>query len=374
MVAENEFVIRAEQGRSEQKEKPKSMHALTEKLEAGLDLGRSDLALSVILLLSDQVDDEEKASFLTALHEKGESAEEIAGFVDLLMERAVDPMLDPSEFSGPMLDVCGTGGDGLDFFNVSTTIMFILAAGGVTVVKHGNRSVTSRSGSADVMERLGIPLQWTSEDLQECLKRNGIGFLFARQYHPAFRALARMREHLARKNTRTIFNLLGPLLNPARPSRQVIGVFAPHLTGVFAEVLRKLGRDKAWVVHGVAEETAGMDDISICGPTTVAELENGKVTSAVLDTQWLGLARCSTKELEGGDATENAGILEGILAGSIEGPKRDMAIANAAAGFVVAGLAGGLGEGIGKAREQLESGRALQKLRSLQSYVAKRAQ
>ena len=347
---------------------PMNMKTLVDKLRAGVDLSSGDIAVAVTLLLSDQVEDEAKAEFLTALHAKGESAEEIAGFVELLMERAVDPGLDPAEFAGPMLDVCGTGGDGLDFFNVSTTIMFVLAAGGATVVKHGNRSVTSRSGSADVIEQLGIPLEMTPEDLQECLKRHGLGFLFARQYHPAFRALAQMREHLARQNTRTIFNLLGPLLNPARPSRQLIGVFAPRLTTIFAEVLRRLGREKAWIVHGLAEEARGMDDISICGPTTVAELDEGKVTSAVVDTQWLGMKRCALEELRGGSAPENAVTLEGILSGEIKGAKRDMTIANAAGGFVVAGLAGDLKAGIALAHEQLESGRALEKLRALQSY------
>lgn len=350
-----------------------SMQALVDKVHAGMDLNSGDIAIAVTLLLSDQVEDEAKADFLSALHAKGESAEEIAAFVELLMERAVDPMLNPAEFEGPMLDVCGTGGAGLDFFNVSTTIMFVLAAGGVTVVKHGNRSVTSRSGSADVIEQLGIPLQMAPEDLQECLKRHGIGFLFARQYHPAFRALAVMREHLARKNTRTIFNLLGPLLNPARPPRQLIGVFAPRLTTIFAEVLRRLGREKAWIVHGLAEETNGMDDISICGPTTIAELEKGKVTSAIVDTQWLGVKRCALEELRGGSAAENAVALEGILSGEIKGARRDMTVANAAGGFVVAGLAGDLNAGIALAREQLESGRALEKLRALQSYGAKAA-
>jgi len=347
------------------------MNLLTDKAAAGLDLNGGDVALAVTLLLSDQVQDEEKSSFLTALHKKGESAEEIAAFVELLLERAVNPMLNPEEFPGPMLDVCGTGGDGLDFFNVSTTIMFVLAAGGVTVVKHGNRSVTSRSGSADVIEHLGIPVQLASEDLQECLKRHGVGFIFARQYHPAFRSVAKMRERLARQKTRTIFNLLGPLLNPARPPRQLIGVFAPRLTTVFADVLRRLGRERAWVVHGLADGTNGMDDISICGPTTMAELAEEKITSAIVDTQWLGMERCPLGELRGGEPAENAAILEGILAGEIKGPKRDMTIANAAGGFVVAGKAVDLTEGIALAREQLESGRALQKLRALQGYGAK---
>ncbi len=347
------------------------MKALIDKLQAGSDLNAGDIAIALTLLLSDQVADETKSQFLTALHQKGESAEEIAIFVELLMERAHRPMLRPNEFEGPMLDVCGTGGDGLDFFNVSTTIMFVLAAGGATVVKHGNRSVTSRAGSADVVEELGIPLEMSPETLQECLKRHRLGFIYARQYHPAFRAVAKMRERLARQKSRTIFNLLGPLLNPAKPPRQLIGVFAPHLTPIFAEVLRRLGRERAWVVHGTAEGTNGMDDISICGATAMSELNEGKVTSALLDTQWLGVKRCPTEELRGGTVKENAAILEGILSGEIKDAKRDLTIANAAGGFVVAGLASELNAGMALAREQLDSGRALEKLRALQAYSAK---
>jgi anthranilate phosphoribosyltransferase len=349
------------------------MKPLVDKVRAGIDLNSSDIALAVTMLLSEKVDDGTKAAFLTALHEKGETAEEIAGFVHLLMERAINPTLNPAELPGPLIDVCGTGGDGLNFFNVSTTIMFILAAGGAVVVKHGNRRVTSTCGSADVLEELLVPLQLPPEDLLECAKQHGLAFVFARQYHPGFRAVAKMRERLARENRRTIFNLLGPLLNPVRPRRQLIGVFAARLTGVFAEVLRRLGRDRAWIVHGLAEGSEGMDDISICGATTIAELDNGKISSAILDTQWLGLKRGRVEELQGGTPKENAAILKGVLSGEIKGAKREMAVANAAAGFVVAGLVADMNEGIGRAREQIDSGRALSKLHALQNYGANRA-
>ena len=344
------------------------MKALIEKVRNGIDLNNSDIAYAVTLLLSEQFDAEPKAEFLTALHRKGETADEITLFVELLMERAIDPMIDPSELPGPMVDVCGTGGDGLDLFNVSTTIMFILAAGGAVVVKHGNRSVTSLCGSADVLERLRVPIHLGPEELRDCLKRHGAAFIFARQYHPAFSAMAEMRERLARQKTRTIFNLLGPLLNPARPQRQLIGVFSPHLTTVFADVLRRQKPERAWVVHGLADGSAGMDDVSVCGPTTMAEVTDGKVTSAILDTEWLGLARCKLSDLAGGAPDENAATLDGILAGKITGPKREMTIANAAAGFVVTGLARDMNEGIALAREQIDNGAALAKLRALQSY------
>ena len=344
---------------------------LIEKLRNKLDLNSDEVELAVTQLLSEQVDDELKAEFLTALHRKRETADEIVAFVKQLMKRAVDPMIDPAELPGPMIDICGTGGDGLSFFNVSTAAMFVVAAGGAVVAKHGNRRETSNCGSADVLEQLGIEIDLAPEELNESLKRNGLGFIFARSYHPAFRALAEMRQRLAQKNQRTVFNLLGPLLNPARPRRQLIGVFDPRLTGIFAEALRQLGREHAWVVHGLGDNGVGMDDISISGATTIAELNDGKISSAVLDVSWLDIPRASVSELQGGDAKENAETIEGILSGKIGGAKRDITIVNAAGGFVVAGLAKDLKAGIELAREELDSGRGLEKLRALQNSQAK---
>jgi anthranilate phosphoribosyltransferase len=341
---------------------------LLAKLASVSDLNSNDVAYAVTLLLSEQVAADEKAAFLTKLHEKGETAEEIAAFVDRLIERAIDPMIDPANLPGPILDVCGTGGAGLNIFNVSTTVMFILAAAGVVVVKHGNRSVTSCCGSADVLEALGIRLEWNPEDLSECVDRLGLGFIYARHYHPAFRALAEMRSQLARANQRTVFNLLGPLLNPARPQRQLIGVYIPRLTTVFAEVLRRLGRERAWAVHGLVEDSTGFDNVSTSGVTTLAELAHGRVTSAVLDCRWLGVPEATLDELRGGAAAENAQTLTGILSGDVKGAKRDLALVNAAAGFVVAGVVHDMGDGIALAREQIDNGRALEKLRALQSY------
>ncbi len=347
------------------------MKTLIEKLRAELDLTSADVDLAVAELLSNAVEDELKAEFLTALHKKGETAEEIVAFVRQLMKRAVDPMIDPAEMPGPMVDICGTGGDGLSFFNVSTAAMFVVAAGGAVVAKHGNRRVTSNCGSADVLEQLGIAIDLTPGQLNESLKRHGLGFIFARKYHPAFGALAAMREHLARQKTRTVFNLLGPLLNPARPSRQLIGVFEPRLTGMFADVLQQMGCERAWIVHGLGDEGAGMDDISISGATTIAELIDGKVNLAVLDVSWLGIPRASVSELQGGDARQNAETIEGILSGKIQGAKREMTVVNAAGGFVVAGRASDLKEGIELAREEIDSGRALEKLRALQNFQPK---
>jgi anthranilate phosphoribosyltransferase len=271
-----------------------------------------------------------------------------------------------------MIDVCGTGGDGIDLFNVSTTIMFVLAAGGAVVVKHGNRSVTSRCGSADVLEALGAPFDLPPAHLKECAERLGLCFIFARQYNPAYRAIAEMRRRVARENIRTIFSLLGPLLNPTRPARQLIGVFSSRLTSVFADVLRRLGRERAWVVHGLTETGDGIDDISTSGATILAELLHGKVISGVIDSRWLNIPPGALDDLRGGDAAENAAHLEGILSGEIKGAKRDLTLVNAAGGFVVAGLARDMGDGIGLAREQIDSGRALEKLRGFQQFRATR--
>lgn len=344
------------------------MQDLIQKLRSGADLNVREVGHAVTLLLSETKDAQEKAAFLIALDEKGETAEEIAAFVQHLIDRAVPPGLEPAALPGPMIDVCGTGGAGLGIFNVSTTIMFILAAGGAVVVKHGNRSVTSCCGSADVLEALGIRLDWPPPDLLECVKQVGLGFIFARTYHPAYRALAEMRESLALQRRRTIFSLLGPLLNPARPNRQLIGVHTPRMTTIFAEVLRQLRRERAWIVHGSVEGGAGMDDISTCGVTTLGELVDGKVHSAVIDCRWLGIPEATLEDLRGGDAPENAAILTGILSGELQGPKRDLAVVNAAGGFVAAGIARDMGEGIWLAKQQIDNGKALEKLRALQNY------
>src|SRR2546423_3155648 len=346
------------------------MKRLVDKLRSGLDRSTGDINFAMSLLLSDSTDDATKADFLMALHRKGESVEEIVAFVQQLIERAIDPLIDAKNLPGPMLDVCGTGGDGFDLFNVWTTIMFVLAAGGVAVVKHGNRAVTSRSGSADVLEALGVQIALPPPKLRECVERLGLCFIFARQYHPAFKAIAEMRKRLARENIRTVFNLLGPLLNPARPGRQLIGVFSPRLTTVFAEALRKLGRERAWIVHGVTETGEGMDDISTSGVATFAELGRGKGTTGLIDPRWLNIPAAPLDELRGGDAAENAGYLEGILSGKIQGAKRDLTLVNAAGGFVVAGLCNDMNEGLSRAREEIDSGRALKKLRTLQQFGA----
>jgi anthranilate phosphoribosyltransferase len=247
--------------------------------------------------------------------------------------------------------------------------MFILAAGGAAVVKHGNRSVTSACGSADVLEALGVRVEWPPNELRECLQRVGLCFIHAPTYHAAFRALSEMRAEPGTEKKRTIFNLLGPLLNPVRPPRQLIGVYSPRLTTMLAEVLRQLGRERAWVVHGTTDAGDGMDDISICGATTLAELSQGRASSAVIDCRWLGIPGASVADLRGsGSVAENAKTVEGILSGEVKGAKRDLAVVNAAGGFVVAGLARDLRDGIALAIEQIERGAALRKLNALREF------
>ena len=217
------------------------MELLTSHLQSGNDLDASQIAEATEGLLSEEIADEEKADFLRALAQKGETPTEIATFVSEFLERAVDPGLDKAALDGPTLDVCGTGGDKLDLFNVSTASVFVLAACGVKVVKHGNKGITSKSGSSDVLEALGVPINLTPDRFCECVREVGAGFMFAPLYHPAFKAVVGVRGILAKEGQRTIFNILGPLLNPVRPDYQVIGVFDENLVPVFAKILEKLG-------------------------------------------------------------------------------------------------------------------------------------
>jgi anthranilate phosphoribosyltransferase len=338
-----------------------------ERLRSGFDLVPGEIESVLAQLLSPKIDEQTKAAFLEALHQKGETAGEILGFARALIKDAIDPGIDPGELPGPMIDVGGTGGAGLNRFNVAPAAMFVLAAGGAVVVKHASRSGTSHAGTEEVLEELRVPVHLPPPELQESLKRFGFGFISAADYHPAFHAIAELRRPHALENMTTILNLLGPLVNPARPRRQLIGVFSPHLPLVFAEVVRELGRERVWVVHGLAEDGVGMDDISICGPTTIAELESDKIAPAVLDAAWVGIPRATLTDLRIGDARESATVIEGILSGETRGPKRDMVVVNAAAAFVVAGLARNLNGGIALACEQIDSGRAAAKLKAVQN-------
>lgn len=343
------------------------MDALIHEVEAGQELDDRHIDAAVEFLLDEHADDAKKAHFLQALSAKGETPSEIAEFVTALLDRAVDPEVDHEGLDGPTIDVCGTGGDKLQLFNVSTTSMFVIAAGGAVVLKHGNRGITSKSGGADVLEALGIRLDLPPEGFRECIARARVGFLFAPCYHPAFKAIMPVRKKLAEKGTRTIFNLIGPLLNPALPKCQLVGVFQPDLPPVYSEILQRLGRESAWAVHGSTSDGRPVDEVSTMGPTricksgTMEDHLDEEITPADFS-----IAQAEVEDLQGGDAKENAAILVDILQGKETGPKLDMVLMNAGAGLACAGLADDLGSGIEEARELISSGAAMVRLRLLQ--------
>lgn len=343
------------------------MQSLTRQLLEKTNLDATQIATAAAQLVDPAVESVQKADFLRALAKKGETPAEIAAFVNEFLKLAVDPGLDRAKLPGPMLDVVGTGGDQLHLFNVSTTAMFILAAGGVCVTKHGNRGITSKAGGADVLEALGIQIDLPKEKVVAGIEKTRLGFFFAPLYHPAFKAVVEARKLLAAEGQRSIFNMLGPLLNPGRPDYQLIGVFDPKLTHTFGEILVQLGRKGAWVVHGSTGDGRGMDELSSLGLNDICEVKAGQLRDTTLDPHKLGFAPAKVEELVGGEAAENATILESVLAGTTQGPKRDIAVLNAAAGFVITGIRDTIESGKAYAEELLDRGAALAKLREMQS-------
>jgi anthranilate phosphoribosyltransferase len=337
---------------------------LTQQLRANIGLTASDVENATRFLADGRSSDEEKVAFLAALRDKGETSEELSYFAEAFLALAIKPEI---TFQGkPSIDICGTGRDRLDLINVSTTAMFILAAGGAIAVKHGNRAITSRSGSADVLEKLGIPVTGSPERMMAAIEETGVGFLFAPLYHPAFEAVAGAHQKLAEQGVATIFNLLGPLLNPLRPEFQLIGVFSPNVLEKCALALARLGRKRAWVVHGTVPNSCGMDEVSTLGETTVHEVRESSFNHFRLCPDQFGLRTPSLHELRGGDAGQNAKHLLAIISGAERGPKRDFVLINAAAGLVVAGLAPCLNRGLQMAADLIDSGHALAKLREFQ--------
>jgi len=293
------------------------------------------------------------AALLVALRAKGESVDEIVGAARALRARAVPaPAVDPRA-----IDTCGTGGDGAGTFNVSTAAAFVVAGAGVPVAKHGNRAASSRAGSIDVLEALGVCCELSVERSAEILARVGIAPFFARVAHPAMRQLAPVRSELG---LRTIANCLGPLLNPVGVRRQVVGVYAAELVVPLAEALGRLGSERALVVHG----SDGLDEITTTGASEAALLDAGRVRALHVDPQALGIPRAEPEALRGGDAAENAAIVRAVLEGE-PGPRRDLVCANAAAALWVAGAAADLAAGLARARESLDSGAARERLRRL---------
>jgi anthranilate phosphoribosyltransferase len=343
------------------------MDTLIHHLENKEELPPREVATAAEFLLDESGSVDKKAHLLKALAEKGETAAEIAEFVSVFLEKATKPSFLGQSFDGPTIDVCGTGGDKLDLFNVSTTSMFLVAAAGGVVIKHGNRGITSKSGGADVLEALGISINLPSEEVGRCLEATGVGFLFAPNYHPAFKAVVPVRKLLAEQGQRTIFNLIGPLLNPANPECQLVGVFDQKLCSVFAEILQRLGRDSVWVVSGSTADGSPVDEISLMGPSRICKSGRyqGQVDEEIRPEDF-GLKVASIDDLKGGDAKINATILKNILSGEETGPKRDIVLLNAAGAMACAGLADNIEDGLETARTVIKDGSALDRLKKLQ--------
>lgn len=299
------------------------------------------------------------ASLLTALRMKGETVEEVTGFVRAMRASAVSvrPKKTPPE---RLVDTCGTGGDGGKTFNISTAAAFVVAGAGLAVAKHGNRSISSRCGSADVLEHLGVNVDLAAEHVARSIDETGIGFLFAPRMHPAMKHAGPVRRELG---MRTVFNMLGPLSNPAGASIQVTGVYEDRIVRLAARVLANLGVHRALVVHG----SDGMDEITLTGPTRFAEVWDGATRQGKLSPQDFGLELASPDSLAGGDAAENAQILNAVLGGQ-RGPARDVVVLNAGAALCIAGHADGWSEGAARAADSIDSGAAARKLAALAEF------
>jgi anthranilate phosphoribosyltransferase len=331
---------------------------LLERLRRHEDLSSEDAAEAMGAIMDGQAQSSQIAALLMALALKGERPSEIVGFARAMRARA-HPL--PSA-AGDVFDTCGTGGDGAHTFNVSTAAALVLAGAGVKVAKHGNRAVSSKSGSADVFEALGVRIDATPEVVSRALVEAGIAFFFAPVWHPSMKHAGPTRRELG---VRTAFNLLGPLTNPASAVRQLIGVSRPEHTELVARALGELGAERAWVVHGAG----GIDEISTAGHTKVSELRNGTVNTFYVHPTDAGLPVSDRLALAGGTAAENARMIEGVLGGEA-GPRLDVVLLNTAAALLVAGRAGDLREGVERARASVASGNARAALDRLREACA----
>lgn len=312
----------------------------------GTTLTRQEARAVMGRLMDGELSHMQAAALLAALRTRGETVEEIIGFAEAMRERSIKV---PVDESASLLDLCGTGGTGRSTINVSTTAMFVAAAGGARVAKHGNRGVTKRSGSADVLEALGVNLELSPEALAQAIDEVGLAFVYARSHHPAMRFVAPIRADL---KARTIFNNLGPLTNPAAADRQLMGVYSPALTRTLAEVLRGLGLTRALVVHG-----DGLDDFTVTGETFVSELrDDGEIVEHVVTPEEVGFERVPADALLGGDAAQNAEAARAILAGERTGPQRDVVQFNAGAALYLAGVASSIADGVALAGDLLDAG------------------
>jgi len=328
------------------------MQDYIERVTDGEDLSGEE-ARDAARAVFEEATDAQIGALLAALRAKGETETEIAGFANGMRDAARTISPDRS----PLVDTCGTGGDDYDTINVSTTSAIVAAGAGAAVAKHGNYSVSSTSGSADVLEVAGVDVEAEPPAVEDAIERDGIGFMLAPVFHPAMKAVIGPRKELG---MRTVFNVLGPLTNPAGADAQVIGVYDPQLVSILARALAHMDVERAMVVHG-----AGMDEIAIHDATTVAEVDGDAVTEYTLTPADLGLERAPVEAVAGGDPEANAADLRGIVAGDVTGPKRDIILANAGAALYVAGIADDLPGGVDAAREAIDSGAATAKLDEL---------
>ncbi len=334
-----------------------AVHHAIHQLFAGSHLTIDEADAAMAQIMEGEATPAQIGAFLAALRMKGETVDEITGCARAMKRSAVQ--VRPAIGDAMLVDVVGTGGDSIGTFNISTTAAFVVAGHGVKVAKHGNRAVSSRSGSADVLAALGVNLQLTAEQAAECIEEVGLAFLFAPAFHPAMRHAIGPRRDLG---ARTIFNILGPLTNPANATNLLVGVFAPNLTEPMAHVLGLMGAHAAFVVHGAG----GTDELSLTGPNRVSHLHEGAVRTYEFDAQELGLPHAGIDALIGGAAQENAVITRGILAGDIRDAKRDAVLLNAA--FALSTACGDLPAGLEEARASIDSGSALH---VLESYIEK---
>lgn len=316
------------------------------------DLTQDEAAAIAGIIMRGEATQAQIGGFLVALRMKGETVDEIAGFVRAMRENAV-----PCPMTVPVVDIVGTGGDHAGTFNISSTSAFVVAGAGGAVAKHGNRGISSRSGAADVLSQLGVSLELTPAQVATCVEKAGVGFLFAQSFHPAMRHVGPARKEMA---VRTVFNLLGPMTNPAGTKRLVIGVFAQRWCRPLAEALARLGTERAWVVYG----SDGLDEITLTGPTHVVEWTGTELREFDISPSDVGLQTANADDLKGGGPEENAVILRDVLSGT-PGPKRDIVVMNSAAALVVLGKSANLSEGVVLAQKSIDSGAALHALESL---------
>ena len=322
------------------------------KVATGASLSRDEAASAFDAMMSGEATPSQMGGLLMALRVRGETVDEITGAVAAMRSKMLTVKAPPDA-----VDIVGTGGDGSGSVNVSTSASFIVAGAGVPVAKHGNRALSSRSGAADVLASLGVKIDLKPDQVGRCVRECGIGFMFAPAHHPAMKNVGPTRVELA---TRTIFNLLGPLSNPAGVKRQMVGVFSRQWVQPLAQVLKNLGSDSVWVVHG----SDGLDEITLTGPTFVCALHNGEIRNFEVTPEEAGLPRCEAGALKGGDADANAIALQSVLDGK-PSPFRDVALLNAAAALVVAGRAKDLKEGVAIGVRSIDSGAANAKLKHL---------